>query len=133
MLGLGDPITANYGSVVEAVLSPRSRSWVAGARWLVIVVRDQPHLAGYLRQQLAGDAHVQILLDRRRVERRRRAEPAQPDRRRAQRRRPTGFQPELRLHWVAVCRALRSSPRAGDLGASDHRKGRTTRMTMMES
>ncbi len=58
-------------------------------RCLFIVARDQPDLWHHLRQDFAEDEEVQVVLDRRRSERRRHRQPLEPDRRQGGRRRAT--------------------------------------------
>ncbi|RPI09541.1 MAG: hypothetical protein EHM71_05760 [Zetaproteobacteria bacterium] len=55
-------------------------------QYLVIAGRNHPDLYSYLRRQFAGDDKVQVLLDRRHEERRRRGDAHRPDRRRGDRR-----------------------------------------------
>ncbi len=71
-------------------------------RYLLIVAHDAPELCDYLRQNFAGDSKVQVLLDRRRGERRKRTEPHEPERRWAERRRQPGGHP--RSDWFVVAR-----------------------------
>lgn len=52
-----------------------------------IVARDQPDLWHHLRRDFAGDEEVQVVLDRRRGERRQRVQMHEPDRRQVDRRR----------------------------------------------
>jgi len=56
-------------------------------RCLFIVARDQPNVWRFLKQDFAGDARVQVILDRRRGERRKHGQTHEPDRRQADRRR----------------------------------------------
>jgi hypothetical protein len=97
------------------------------------VARDQAALHAFLRRRLVGDPSVQVLLDRRLGERRRLRKRRQPERRWTNRRRPVGFDRDLRFHWVAVCREHRRLPRAGDLGDSETQGGRQVGMSMTES
>ena len=55
-------------------------------QYLLIVARSQPDLCSYLADNFAGDEKVEVLLDRRRGERRRRTEPHEPERRQGERR-----------------------------------------------
>ena len=55
-------------------------------RHLFIVARDQPDLWAHLAREFRGETGVEVLLDRRRTERRRSAQPAAEDRRRRDRR-----------------------------------------------
>lgn len=66
--------------------------------YLLIVSRSHPDVFESLDRKLAGDPQFQVLLDRRRGERRQRAEPHEPDRRRAERR----FQAADLLRWQGV-------------------------------
>ena len=56
-------------------------------RCLFIVARDQTDLWHHLRQDFAEDEEVQVVLDRRRGERRRHGQPHEPERRQGGRRR----------------------------------------------
>ena len=56
-------------------------------RCLFIVARDQSHLWDQLRRDFAGDEEVQVILDRRRRERRQSVGAHDPERRQAGRRR----------------------------------------------
>ena len=55
-------------------------------RYLFIVVRDRPDIYEELRQQFEGNADVEVLVDRRQVERRVHQESRDPERRRTERR-----------------------------------------------
>jgi hypothetical protein len=66
-------------------------------RHLLIVSRDSPQLATYLRHHFSDAPEVEVLLDRRRRERRRHANGATPDRRRADRRIRQHVDKEIRL------------------------------------
>ena len=56
-------------------------------RCLFIVARDQADLWHYLKRDFAGEEEIQVILDRRRGERRQRLLSNQPERRRGNRRR----------------------------------------------
>ncbi len=56
------------------------------ARYLFIVARERAQLFAHLQREFAGSADVEVLLDRRRGERRERLLPHEPDRRQADRR-----------------------------------------------
>lgn len=73
-------------------------------RYLIVVARDQPALCDYLTRNFSGDAKVQVLLDRRRGERRQRVEPYEPERRRAERRRWPDIGRDLRYRSVVIIR-----------------------------
>jgi len=71
------------------------------ARYLLVVAGNAPDLCEYLRRDFAGDEKVDVVLDRRQGERRQRAEPRQPERRRWERR----WQPASpRSDWFVVAR-----------------------------
>lgn len=55
-------------------------------RLLYVVARGRLGLYDYLRQHFAAEEEVQVILDRRRRERRRSLQPNEPDRRRGDRR-----------------------------------------------
>jgi len=64
-------------------------------RHLFIVARDHPDLWAHLAREFSGESGVEVLLDRRRMERRRAARPASEDRRRRERRAHAAVDPEL--------------------------------------
>ena len=77
------------GSLVAVSMDSRRAGAVGSApmaRHLFIVARDQPDLWAHLAREFRGEAGVEVLLDRRRIERRRSATPAVEDRRRRDRR-----------------------------------------------
>ena len=82
-------------------------------RSLVIVARDQPALYEYLTRQFASDPRIVVLMDRRDGARGQ-ASPVTP---RPERRQRTGYDHDVRLHWVVVV-GERQDPRASDRGAS---------------
>jgi hypothetical protein len=65
------------------------------ARYLFIVARDEPDLWAHLAREFAGEGEVEVLLDRRRRERRRVALPTGIDRRRGDRRRRPALSREI--------------------------------------
>lgn len=60
----------------------------AASRWLFIVRRDQDALYSHLREAFAGSPVVQVILDRRQADRRRKVVPVGEERRRGDRRWP---------------------------------------------
>ena len=81
-------------------------------RRLVVVARNQVPLCGYLRQQFSGDSDVEVILDRRRWERRRQIQACEPERRRADRRRKPIRKEDLHAHGFAI---IRRQPHVVDL------------------
>jgi len=79
-------------------------------RYLVIAGRNQSDLYGYLRRQFGGDETVQVLLDRRYEERRRRRDTAPAERRRGERRRGRGREHEIATHGLLVVRRFAGVP-----------------------
>ena len=73
-------------------------------QYLVIAGRNHPDLYSYLRRQFVGDDKVQVLLDRRHEERRRRGDAHRPDRRRGDRRVGRGKDNGLNYHGFVVVR-----------------------------
>ena len=71
-------------------------------RYMLIVARNQPDLCDYLIRNFTGDEKVQVLLDRRRGQRRQRVQPHEPERRQAERRRQPGSHPPS--DWFVVVR-----------------------------
>jgi len=75
-------------------------------QYLVIAARNHPDIYGYLRRQFARDEKVQVLLDRRYEERRRRGDAYRPDRRRGDRRGNRGKDNGLTYHGFLIVRQL---------------------------
>src|SRR5262245_37576992 len=107
----------------DGILSPgragvggeaKERHEAAAPRWLLIVRSDREALYAQLRLAFAGSRVVQVILDRRREERRRREVPVAVDQRRGDRRWPSlspaeqdlwehaGFRLVLRPHEIEV-------------------------------
>jgi hypothetical protein len=75
-------------------------------QYLVIAARNHPDIYGYLRRQFTGDEKVQVLLDRRYEERRRRSDAQRTDRRRGDRRGSRGKDNGLTYHGFVIVRQL---------------------------
>ncbi|MGH7302446.1 MAG: hypothetical protein ACRELZ_04090 [Candidatus Rokuibacteriota bacterium] len=71
-------------------------------RFLFIVSRGNAKLAGYLQKHFAGDATVQVVVDRRHGQRRQQTADVGTDRRRADRRSRPHVDKELRLTSFAI-------------------------------
>ena len=74
------------------------------ARYILIVARNQPGLFGYLRQRFARSKEVEVLFDRRRAQRRQRAQSSAAERRQADRRTQRATEKHLREYGFAVFR-----------------------------
>jgi hypothetical protein len=74
----------------------------SAVRCLFIVAREQPDLWHRLRRDFAEDEEIQIILDRRRDERRRGVRAYDPERRRANRRRPRSIGNDLRYRSFVI-------------------------------
>lgn len=75
-------------------------------RYLFIVARDHPELSSHLEREFVSEQGVEVLLDRRRAERRRvSAPPPDGDRRRMDRRTHPPIQQELNTLNFALVRA----------------------------
>ncbi len=72
------------------------------AHYLLIVPRDRPDLYEYLNGQFTEVDNFGVMLDRRLADRRQRSEPREPERRRAQRRRPPDSY--RRTDWFVIAR-----------------------------
>lgn len=70
--------------------------------YLLIVPADRRDLYEYLKRQFAQVENFQVILDRRRTERRQRSEPHEPERRQAQRRRPS--ESYRRSDWFVIAK-----------------------------
>ena len=82
------------------------------ARHLLVVARDHVRLYEHLRRTLAGNQSVQVLLDRRRRERRQGKGQVAVDRRRADRRARANIDEQLRtIGWSLVLLNLARNPR----------------------
>jgi hypothetical protein len=75
-------------------------------RYLVVAARNRHDLYGYLRRGFSEDDRVEILLDRRRGERRRRPDPHEPERRRTDRRSRAGKDDRLYYFGLLIVRQL---------------------------
>lgn len=84
-------------------------------RRLIIVARNQLPLCDYLRQQFAGDRDVEVILDRRWTERRRRTEPRALECRRADRRQEPVRDADLYKHGFAIVRRRPEVPALGEI------------------
>ena len=76
--------------------------------YLIVVARDHPDLWECLLRHIVGDEGVQIVLDRRQRERRRRGRTWDPDRRQAERRESPRVEHDLRHRSFLI---VRQSPR----------------------
>ncbi|MBI3029704.1 MAG: hypothetical protein HYY64_09355 [Candidatus Rokubacteria bacterium] len=73
-------------------------------RYLLIIARHQPDLWQYLKDNFAGDAKVEVILDRRRGERRQRILPREVERRKGERRRQPGPEKDLNYRSFVIVR-----------------------------
>lgn len=73
-------------------------------RYLLIVARNQPDLWLYLKNNFAGDEKVEVILDRRRGERRQRIQAHESERRRAERRRQPNLEKDLTYRSFVIVR-----------------------------
>jgi hypothetical protein len=71
-------------------------------RHLFVVSRRHPELFEYLRERFASDSAVEVILDRRVAQRRRRETPYDPERRRADRRQHPEVEIELQTRSHAI-------------------------------
>jgi len=71
---------------------------------LFIVSRDQRDLHAYLTKEFRRDEHIQVIVDRRVGDRRRRVEPPERDQRRGPRRRALTLDPQMRSAGFALVR-----------------------------
>jgi hypothetical protein len=71
-------------------------------RYLFIVARNRPDMLGQVKERLRGDTRIEVIADRRYGERRRSAVPREPDRRGADRRRPTKARDDLSIYPTLV-------------------------------
>ena len=73
-------------------------------RYLLIVARNQPDLWRYLKADFAGDEKVEVILDRRRGERRQRVQPHESERRQGERRRQPSIDKDLTYRFLVIVR-----------------------------
>ena len=73
-------------------------------RYLLIVARNQPDLWRYLKDNFAGDEKVEVILDRRRGERRQRVQLREPERRQGERRRQPSIDKDLTYRFFVIVR-----------------------------
>jgi len=71
-------------------------------RYLFIVARNRPDMLEQVKERLRGDSRIEVIADRRHGERRRSAVPREPDRRGADRRRPTTARDDLSVYPTLV-------------------------------
>lgn len=79
-------------------------------RCLFIVARDQPDLWHHLRRDFCEDEGIQVILDRRRDERRRSVRAYDPERRRADRRRLPSIGDDLRYRSFVILHEQQGAP-----------------------
>jgi hypothetical protein len=104
-------------------------------RFLIVVARHAVDLFARVSDQFLDDPRVQVLMDRRRGERRRVAEPHRPERRSHDRRRPLDYWEDIRRHPVVIVptwKAKESRPPSRAPQAIPTYVG-TTEVTTMES
>jgi len=73
---------------------PERRAWSSPGQWIVLVARNQRDLFTHLTRAFASDEQVEVILDRRRSERRN----------------PPGTEDRLRTHGAAIIRRLSAEP-----------------------
>jgi hypothetical protein len=73
-------------------------------RYFLIVARNQQDLWRYLKNNFAGDDKVEVLLDRRRGERRQRLQAHDPERRQGERRRQPSLDKDLTYRSFVIVR-----------------------------
>lgn len=74
----------------------------AAARYLFIVARQNPDILARVQERLHGDPRIEVIADRRYGDRRRTAAPHSPERRGADRRRPTKAWNDLSVYPTLV-------------------------------
>ena len=72
------------------------------AQHLFIVAWNRPDLWDYWKRWFSGVENVEVILDRRRGERRQPAQAHEPERRQVERRSPSGIDDELRSIGFAI-------------------------------
>jgi hypothetical protein len=97
--------------VLQTVEFPPQTSRESGS--LLIVTGTKPGLYAYVRRLLHRDPRIQVVLDRRRIERRQRLRPTEVDRRRTGRRAEARVAAELRARGWAMVPARTARPLGG--------------------
>jgi hypothetical protein len=88
----------------------------ASVRYLFIVARRNPDILARVQERLHGDPRIDVIADRRLAERRRLTTPRMPERRAADRRRPTNVWNDLTIYPTLV--AQRHVPSYAELEQS---------------
>jgi hypothetical protein len=100
------------GNGRKVASSRRAAEDAAVTKHLLIVAQHRRELYDQIKRAFAGHETVQVVLDRRLSERRRREDPALPDRRSADRRSRSGIDEQLRtIGWSLVLLDLAKSRR----------------------
>jgi hypothetical protein len=86
----------------EAESMPDPNPTEPPVRYLFIVARNHPDMLEQVKERLRGDNRIEVIADRRYGERRRSAVPREPDRRGADRRRPTRVRDDLSIYPTLV-------------------------------
>jgi hypothetical protein len=94
-------VSATRRLPLPAAESPPSEPAVP-AQYLFIVARDRPDLLARVRERLREDGRIDVIVDRRHGERRKAAAAQIPERRRADRRRPTRHWDDLSVYPTLV-------------------------------
>src|SRR5207237_5970378 len=94
------PTTTRQRSMHDAGSMPHPSE--PPVRYLFIVARNRPDMLEQVKERLRGDNRIEVIADRRYGERRRCDVPRQPDRRGADRRRPTTARDDLSVYPTLV-------------------------------
>jgi hypothetical protein len=86
----------------DTYVDRRHQKTEAPAHYLFIVARDRPDILTRVRERLRDDVRIEVIVDRRHGERRTSAGSRAPDRRRADRRRPTRHWDDLSVYPTLV-------------------------------
>lgn len=89
---------------------PKAQPTGDKVRCVFIVARDQSDLWHYLRQHFAREEEVQVILDRRRGERRQRNRVTETERRQADRRRQPSVDNDLRYRSFVILHKQQGVP-----------------------
>ena len=80
------------------------------SRYVIIVARNDPDLWSHLKENFAGDTRAEVILDRRRGERRQRVQPHTPERRRTERRERPEIDQDLSYRPYVIVRLPQAVP-----------------------
>jgi outer membrane murein-binding lipoprotein Lpp len=122
--GPGLCLVHRFEALITAADAPASRAF------LIVVARNEAALFHRLSEWFLEDPRVRVIMDRRRGDRRQRAEPPDAERRQRERRETPPASDDIRLHPAVILSVLPAVVRA--FGAGDDERGRPEPMDPAE-